>query len=83
MYYRQTAWAELLSDIVSVSVAKGRKAGHLRYCSWSVYVLLKDTLFRKLCALNSGQLFNPGSPGWELTVVWRERQRQEKSAESK
>lgn len=50
---------DLLFDIMSVAVAKGRKAGHLRYCSLSVYVSLKDTLFRKFTALNSGQLFNP------------------------
>lgn len=51
---------ELLFDIVSVAVAKGRKAEPLRYCSLSVYVSLKDTLSRKFTALNSGQLFNPG-----------------------
>lgn len=52
---------------------KEEKAGHLSYCSWSVYVSLEDALFRKSSsALNCGQLFNRAdedrsrlSSGWE------------------
>lgn len=47
---------------VSVTVARGKKTGHLRYSTMSVNVSLKDTLFSKFSVLNSGQLFNP--PDW-------------------
>ena len=43
----------------TVSVAKGRKAGHLRYSPLPVYVSLKDTLFGEFTVLSSSQLFNP------------------------
>lgn len=40
---RLLGWAYLF-DSMSVTESKRGKAGHLSYCSWSVYVSLEDTL---------------------------------------